>query len=220
MRLLKNSIGFIFLALALVSCSEEKSLQAYLVDRQEDPNFVKFDIPASIITEDNSFLNAEQKEVMATVRKLNVMAYPKKTTGDSLEVEADYQAQKEIIKSIIDQEKYQTLIKFGSPNQGASLKFVGETDAIDELIIFASDEQRGFAIFRLTGDKMDPEKMINMMKDIENGDLDLNQMNGFGNLFNDGDDDYDDSWEDDEGWPEDEEEIQSKLDSIISEIED
>ena len=220
MRLLKNSIGFIFLALALVSCSEEKSLQAYLVDRQEDPNFVKFDIPASIITEDNSFLNAEQKEVMATVRKLNVMAYPKKTTGDSLEVEADYQAQKEIIKRIIDQEKYQTLIKFGSPNQGASLKFVGETDAIDELIIFASDEQRGFAIFRLTGDKMDPEKMINMMKDIENGDLALNQMNGFGNLFNDGDDDYDDSWEDDEGWPEDEEEIQSKLDSIISEIED
>jgi len=220
MRLLKNSIGFIFLALALISCSEEKSLQAYLVDRQEDPNFVKFDIPASIITEDNSFLNAEQKEVMATVRKLNVMAYPKKTTGDSLEVEADYQAQKEIIKSIIDQEKYQTLIKFGSPNQGASLKFVGETDAIDELIIFASDEQRGFAIFRLTGDKMDPEKMINMMKDIENGDLDLNQMNGFGNIFNDGDDDYDDSWEDDEGWPEDEEEIQSKVDSIISEIED
>ncbi len=220
MRLLKTIIGFTFLALAFTSCSEEKSLQAYLVDRQEDSNFVKFDVPASLITEDNSFLNAEQKEVMATVRKLNVMAYPIKKGADSAQAQADYLAQKEIIKSIIDQEKYQTLIKFGSPTQGASLKFVGETDAIDELIIFASDEERGFAIFRLTGDKMDPEKMINMMKDIENGDLDLQQMNGFGNMFNDGDDNYDDSWEDDEGWPDDEQQVQSKVDSIISEIED
>lgn len=219
MRLLKTTIGLVFLALAFTSCSEEKSLQAYLVDRQEDPNFVKFDVPASLITEDNSFLNQEQKEVLATVHKLNIMAYPIKS-GDSVQAQADYLAQKDIIKGILDQQKYQTLIKFGSPTQGASLKFVGETDAIDELIIFASDEERGFAVFRLTGDKMDPEKMINMMKDIENGDLDLQQMNGFGNLFDEGDGDYDESWENEEGWPDDVAEKQSKVDSILAEIED
>ena len=186
------------------------------VDKQEDNRFVKFDVPSSLITEDSDLLNAEQKEVMQSVRKLNIMAYPIKD-GDSLKTE--YQQEKQNVIDILAREQYQTLISFGSPTQGASLKFVGETDAIDELVIFASDEERGFAIFRLTGNDMDPEKFVNMMRSIETGDLDVSQMNGLGQLFDTSDEDYDDSWEDQEGWVDDEV-SETKLDSIIEEIED
>lgn len=209
------SLG-IFLAATLVSCNEEPTLQSYFVDKQEDNRFVKFDVPSSLITEDSDLLNAEQKEVMQSVRKLNIMAYPIKD-GDSLKTE--YQEEKQNVIDILAREQYQTLISFGSPTQGASLKFVGETDAIDELVIFASDEERGFAIFRLTGNDMDPEKFVNMMRSIETGDLDVSQMNGLGQLFDTSDEDYDDSWEDQEGWV-DNEVSETKLDSIIDEIED
>ena len=209
------SLG-IFLAAILVSCNEEPTLQSYFVDKQEDNRFVKFDVPSSLITEDSDLLNAEQKEVMQSVRKLNIMAYPIKD-GDSLKTE--YQQEKQNVIDILAREQYQTLISFGSPTQGASLKFVGETDAIDELVIFASDEERGFAIFRLTGNDMDPEKFVNMMRSIETGDLDVSQMNGLGQLFDSRDEDYDDSWEDPEGWVDDEV-SETKLDSIIDEIED
>ena len=209
------SLG-IFLAATLVSCNEEPTLQSYFVDKQEDNRFVKFDVPSSLITEDSDLLNAEQKEVMQSVRKLNIMAYPIKD-GDSLKTE--YQQEKQNVIDILAREQYQTLISFGSPTQGASLKFVGETDAIDELVIFASDEERGFAIFRLTGNDMDPEKFVNMMRSIETGDLDVSQMNGLGQLFDTSDEDSDDSWEDQEGWVDDEV-SETKLDSIIEEIED
>ncbi|MDC7999063.1 DUF4252 domain-containing protein [Gilvibacter sediminis] len=206
----------ILLAATLVSCNEEPTLQSYFVDKQEDSRFVKFDLPSSLITEDSDLLNAEQKEVMQSVRKLNIMAYPIKE-GDSLK--AEYQIEKQNVIDILAREQYQTLISFGSPTQGASLKFVGETDAIDELVIFASDEERGFAIFRLTGNDMDPEKFVNMMRSIETGDLDVSQMNGLGQLFDTSEEDYDDSWEDQEGWVDDEQN-QTQLDSIIDEIED
>ncbi|WP_435577712.1 DUF4252 domain-containing protein [Gilvibacter sp.] len=209
------SLG-ILLAATLVSCNEEPTLQSYFVDKQEDNRFVKFDLPSSLITEDSDLLNAEQKEVMQSVRKLNIMAYPIKE-GDSLK--AEYQIEKQNVIDILAREQYQTLISFGSPTQGASLKFVGETDAIDELVIFASDEERGFAIFRLTGNDMDPEKFVNMMRSIETGDLDVSQMNGLGQLFDTSEEDYDDSWEDQEGWVDDEQN-QTQLDSIIDEIED
>jgi hypothetical protein len=44
-------------------------------------------------------------------------------------------------------------------------------------------------------------------------------MNGLGQLFDTSDEDYDDSWEDQEGWVDDEV-SETKLDSIIEEIED
>lgn len=219
MKLVSYLLWISLFAVTLLSCNKEPSLQRYLVDKQEDNKFVKFDLPASLIEQDSDFLNLEQQEVLASVRKLNIVAFPIKS-GDSLKT--DYSAEKEILKSIINQEKYKTLMKFGSPTQGAQLKYVGEYDAIDEIIIFASDDEKGFAIFRLTGDKMDPEKMINVMKSVERGDLDLEKFNGFGQIFADDDDrQYDDSWESKEGWDEDEEkEVEAAIDSIISEIED
>lgn len=209
------SLG-VLLAATLLSCNEEPSLQSYFVDKQEDKNFVKFDVPASLITEDSNFLNAEQKEVMSSVRKLNVLAFPIKSEDST---KTQYTAEKEAVIEMLAREQYQTLISFGSPTQGASLKFVGETDAIDELVIFASDEERGFAIFRLTGNDMDPEKFVNMMKSIETGDLDVAQMQGVGQLFAD-DADYDDSWEDQDGWLDDEQDVERVIDSIEKEIED
>ncbi len=74
-------------------------------------------------------------------------------------------------------------MKFGSNNKGATLKFLGEEDAIDEIIVFASDDEKGFALFRLLGDKMQPGQMIKLLNSIENGDIDASKLSSIGQLF-------------------------------------
>ena len=80
-------------------------------------------------------------------------------------------------------QKYKTLIKFGSNNRGATLNYLGEEDAIDEVIVFASDNEKGFAVFRLLGENMRPDQMIKLMSSIDNGDLDLSKFSGIGELL-------------------------------------
>jgi hypothetical protein len=166
-------------ALTLVSCSDGASLQRYYVDKQDDDRFLKVDIAASLLKSDDSkLLTEEQQEILNTVRKINVVAYPNK--GENA---ADYEAEKAIVKEIIAQEQYKTLMKMGSNKSGASLKYLGEEDAIDEVVIFASDDERGFALFRLTGEKMNPGQMIRLMNSVERGDLDVSQLSGIGEIF-------------------------------------
>ena len=74
-------------------------------------------------------------------------------------------------------------MKFGSNSRGATLKYLGEEDAISEIIVFASDDEKGFALFRLLGDNMRPDQMIKLMNSIEKGDLDVSKLSSIGGLF-------------------------------------
>jgi len=72
MILIKYVLGLA--ALTLFSCSNEKSLQRYLVDRQDDDSFLKIDIAASLLQTDNNSLSQEEKDILETVKKINVVA--------------------------------------------------------------------------------------------------------------------------------------------------
>lgn len=168
----------ILAAITLVSCSDGKSLQRYYVDKQDDDRFLKVDVAASLLQSDNQVLSEEQQEIMNTIEKVNVVAYPNK--GEN---KADYESEKVIVKEIIGQEKYKTLMKMGSNKSGASMKYLGKEDAIEEIVIFASDDDRGFALFRITGNNMEPGKMMQLMNSVERGDLDISQFNGIGEIF-------------------------------------
>lgn len=178
MILIKYVLGIGLAALTLFSCSNEQSLQRYLVDRQDDDAFLKVDIAASLLQADSDNLSQEEKDILATVKKINVVAYPIK--GDNA---ANYEVKRQELKDIIDQKQYIMLMKYGSSKQGATLKYLGEEDAIDEIIVFASDDEKGFALFRLLGDKMEPAKMMKLMNAIEKGDIDVSKLKSIGSIF-------------------------------------
>lgn len=188
----KYIIGLGLALLTLISCSDGQSLQRYYVDKQEDDNFMKIDIAASLLQTDSNNLTQEQKDILNTIRKVNVIAFPLADNRD------EYDVEKTKVKEILSQEKYKTLMKMGSNNRGASLKYLGEEDAIDELIVFASDEERGFAVFRLIGNDMRPDQMIKLMNSIDNGDVDVSQFSGIGEIFK-ADIDYDTATKEDFG---------------------
>jgi len=178
MILTRYLILIVLAALALIGCDNGPTLQKYLVDKQDDDKFLKVDVAASLLKNENNSFTQEEKDILATIKKINMVAYPI-ADGNTTE----YEAEKQKAVDILSQEKYKTLMKFGSNSKGATLKYTGEEDAIDEIIVFASDNEKGFAVFRLLGDKMRPEKMIKLMNSIDRGDLDVSKLSGIGQLF-------------------------------------
>lgn len=158
----------VLLSLGVVSCDNETTLQEFYVEHQNDNQYLAFDIPASLLTGDNSALNAEQKATLETIKKVNILGFPLKE-----ENKETYETEKERLTSILKADKYKQLMRYGGGNRKAELYYLGEEDAIDELIVFGSDDEKGFGIARVTGNDMDPEAMIRLLKSFEKGDLNV-----------------------------------------------
>ncbi|RMA64622.1 DUF4252 domain-containing protein [Ulvibacter antarcticus] len=178
MAVLKYILPLAMTVISLFSCSNNESLQRYLVDKQDDDKFLKVDVATSLLQSDENTLSEEQKEILNTVKKINVVAYKIKD-GNM----ADYEAEKGKLAAIVSQEKYKTLMKYGSKNKGATLKYLGEEDAIDEVVVFASDNEQGFAVFRLSGNNMRPDQIMKLIGSVENGDIDISKLSGLGDIF-------------------------------------
>jgi len=164
--------------LSLMSCNTETSLQEYLVAKQDDDTFVKVDLPSSLLDTEKNSLDAEQKEILKSVKKMNVVAYPIKKGNV-----AEYQVEKEKITTILADEKYKLLSKMRSNGMDVMMKYTGDQDAIDEVIVFTSSEEKGFAVFRLLGDDMRPEKILKIVGMIDGSTTDMSQLSGIAEMF-------------------------------------
>src|SRR5690606_31180676 len=169
MKSAKYFTAFLIGIVALTSCND-KSLQKYLVEKQDDDKFVKMDLAASLLQGRNSNFTQEEKDILNTIKKVNVVAYPIKENDT-----ADYEKERAELKAILDQEEYKELTRFKSNEWNATLKYTGEEDAIDEVIVFASDNNRGFAVFRVLGENMRPDQMLKLINSAERGDLDVSK---------------------------------------------
>lgn len=176
--LVKYLTILVLAAASLVSCNDGQSLQRYLVDKQEDDRFLKVDIATSLFLAEDNKLTEEQKDILNTVKKINVVAYPVKSGS-----EADYESEKAKVKEIINQEKYKTLGSVKSKDMQLTMKYLGEETAIDEVIVFANSSDKGFGIFRLLCDDMRPDQALKLMNSMESGDLDLSKISGIGEMF-------------------------------------
>ena len=176
--LIKYTSLLAIVIISLISCNNDKSLQRYLVDKQDDNRFLKVDVATSLFQSNESNLTEEEKDILSTIKKINVVAYPLKN-GNSTEFEAE----KNIAKTIIDQEKYKTLGSMKSNGMLMTMKYLGEETAIDEVIVFASSDNKGFGVFRLLCDDMRPDQALKLMKTMEKGNLDLSKLSGIGEVF-------------------------------------
>lgn len=179
MRNLITKISALFLlGILLISCSNQQSLQEYYVDNQENNNFIMIDVPTSLISDDTQALDAEQKKVLKTLKKINLMAYPIKE-----ETAANYDTEVAKVNTILAGDDYEQLMKMNSDEGGMKLYFKGEEEAIDEVIVFASEDSKGFMLARVLGDDMNINDMFSLMQSIEEGDIDVSQFEGIMDVF-------------------------------------
>lgn len=176
MKTLKT-FGILCAAFLLGACSNERSLQKYYVDNQENKDFMAIDVPASMFTNAEA-LEPEERKTMETIKKINVLAIPKK-----LENQVTIDAEKINIANILEDEKYELLMKYGSGNSKVEIYFTGEEDAVDEIIVYGFDEERGMGLARVLGEDMNPGDILNLIKSLEKGDVDLDGLKGITTMF-------------------------------------
>ncbi|MCM5662867.1 DUF4252 domain-containing protein [Galbibacter mesophilus] len=165
MKNIKNTIAFLLLAVILVACGDgDPSLQEYFVTRGENPNFISLDIPSSILDVNETSLDDKQKEAYESVRKLNVLAFKLNDANKS-----EYEAERNTVQDILKDEKYEELMVINSGKNKGVVKFLGDDDSIDEVILFGSDDEHGFALVRVLGKKMKPENMMTLVEAVEKG---------------------------------------------------
>ncbi|MER3316778.1 MAG: DUF4252 domain-containing protein [Allomuricauda sp.] len=152
-------------ALLLASCASQPSLQEYYVDNSENPNFLSIDVPASILKMDEVNLNETQKEAIESLRKFNLLAFKKNADN-----EAEYEIEKKKVREILKGDDFVELMKINSQYGKGVIKYLGDEDAIDEVIIYGDSKERGFALVRVLGKDMNPAHIIQLMQAIQKSD--------------------------------------------------
>ena len=161
-QFIKYSMMVIAIAILTVSCDNHPSLQKYYVESHENIDFIALDIPVSVLKLKSDDVSDEVKETLKTIKKVNFLGFQLKEDN-----KAEYDDERAKVKEILKNPKYQELIRVGSGGKSLSVKFLGEGDAIDEVIFYGSDRELGFAVVRVLGDGMDPSRMMALASEIQ-----------------------------------------------------
>lgn len=173
------SIALVLMGLlAFNACSSTQSLQEYYVDNSENPNFLSLDVPVSILNLDEVELTEAQKQALSSLRKLNLLAF-KKTDENNLE----YEVEKEKVNAILKNNEYKELMKLKSKYGKGVVKYLGDDDAIDEVVLYGNSTEKGFALVRVLGDDMNPAHLIQLMEVIQKADYDSEALGDIGEFL-------------------------------------
>lgn len=176
---IKKSMVMLLLVIAFTSCNQGPTLQTYFVDNELKPGFASFDVPTSFLNVDGFEMTDEQREAYESVNKLNVLTYIEEDT----EAEA-YKLELEHIKTILKNPKYEELMRGGNATDGKfTVKFLGDIDKLDELIIFANANNRGFIVARVLGDDMNASKLMSLQSVLQNAKIEDSQLNNLTEFF-------------------------------------
>lgn len=169
----------LFLVVAFTSCNQGPTLQTYYVDNELKPGFASFDVPASFINVENVEMTDEQREAYESVDKLNVLTYLENDTNAE-----SYKLELEKVKTILKNPKYEELMRGGNTTDGKFVvKFLGDIENIEELIIFGNANDKGFMIARILGDDMNAGKLMSLTSVLENAKIEESQLKGLTDFF-------------------------------------
>lgn len=177
--IVRNIIPFILLLLLTISCSNSGSLQAYFVDHQEQPGYLTLDVPKSILNINEADLNTDEKEAFKSIERLNMLAY--KIDSENSEV---FNQELEKVKIILETDKYEELMRGGNVKDGKFvIKFTGDVENIDELVLLGHASDKGFAIVRVLGKNMSADKMMNLSKIMSKSNIEEDAFKDLVNFF-------------------------------------
>ncbi|AWX43070.1 hypothetical protein HME9304_00057 [Flagellimonas maritima] len=164
---MKNIIKSLLVLMSafVASCSSQQSLQEYYVDNSENPNFISIDVPANILKMDGADLTDAESEAMESLRKFNLLAFKK--TSENV---AEYQIEKKKVKEILKNDEFVELMKINSQYGKGVIKYLGDENAIDEVIIYGDSKEKGFALVRVLGKDMNPAHIVQLMQAIQKSD--------------------------------------------------
>ncbi|WP_296386468.1 DUF4252 domain-containing protein [Winogradskyella sp.] len=176
---IKKSIVVLLLVTAFTSCNQGPTLQTYYVDNELKPGFASFDVPTSFINVEDVEMTDEQREAYESVDKLNVLTYMIENTEA-----AEYNLELDKVKTILKNPKYEELMRGGNSTDGKFIvKYLGDVDSIEELIVFGNANNKGFMIARVLGDDMNVAKLMSLQSVLQNAKFEDTNLNGLTDFF-------------------------------------
>jgi hypothetical protein len=176
---IKKSIVMLLLVIAYTSCNQGPTLQTYYVDNELKPGFASFDVPTSLINVEDVEMTDDQREAYKSVDKLNVLTFVKEDTEA-----VEYKAELEKVKTILKDPKYEELMRGGNSTDGKFIvKFLGDIESIEELIVFGNANNKGFMIARVLGDDMNVTKLMSLQSVLQNAKFEDTNLTGLTDFF-------------------------------------
>lgn len=169
----------LFVGILAISCSNEPTLQKYFVEKSESSDFIALDLGSSLINTEKMALTDGDKEALNSFEKLNVLAFKK----DSVTDEIQYKTEKEKVKQILKNKKYEPLFKAGNNQNGVSVYMIGTEKNIEEVVAFASSDDSGFVVARFLSDNLTPNTALDLVKLISKTDFDMEQLQPLQDAF-------------------------------------
>lgn len=174
---LKVSMVAFVAVILTVACDTKPSLQKYYVDSKENNAFISVDLPANIIELKDENVSEEVKNTLKTIKKVNFLALQVDENNQEL-----FNAEKEKVAEILKNPDYKQLMRMKTADGNVTVNYLGTEDSIDEVIIFGSDNKRGFALVRVLGEKMNPAEIFGLAQEIKL-DGDSQQLKQLGGLL-------------------------------------
>ena len=155
---MKNILSICLLAIVLVSC-QTKSLQSFMIDHKSDDNFISIDFSLRTFVDNFDDLPKEQKELFEDINKVNFLAFRKNEANST-----SYTDKKEELLGILSTEFEGNQLMSVNAEEGLMKMYADSVeDKAEEIIIFASSDEKGFMVFRLLGDDLNPSNFYKMM---------------------------------------------------------
>ncbi|SHH44022.1 protein of unknown function [Winogradskyella jejuensis] len=164
---------------AFSSCNNGPTLQTYYVDNELKPGFTTFDAPTSLINVDKVELTEQQERAYKSVDKLNALIFQIDENNKE-----QYKVELEKIKTILKNPKYEELMRGGNTADGKFIvKFLGDVESIDELIVLGNANDKGFAVIRILGDDMNANDLLSLRTALDKANFESTDLNGLTDFF-------------------------------------
>jgi len=157
-------IAFLILISIFATSCKTDLLEDYFVKATESPDFFVMNIPSSILTIDESKLDAETKRQINSIKKVNILVY--KNDSDLSKKKQEFaEAEK-----IVNKKTYKNLGKINNDGYKVIFSYQGEPDKIDGLVFLGKDKKYNFLIGRLKGSDVNINNLVKALKHIKDVD--------------------------------------------------
>ncbi len=173
-----NYIALLIITLLLaIACTNDSDLQNYFVNHQDDANFIAVDIPSSILG-DTDEVSDDIKEAIHSFKKLNILAFKKNESNKEA-----YEKERANIKKILAKKQYKDLMRFKDGKNMVIVKYLGTETSVNQIIFFGYASDKGLALVRVLGDKMDVKKALKLVTLARSGKIDTSKIKVLEGMF-------------------------------------
>ena len=84
---MKKAVIILSVLAIFVSCNQQKTIQTYIVEKQDKPGFMSVDLPMSLIQLNSDKVPLDVKDGYESIKKVNVLGLPYLNNNEAYEIE-------------------------------------------------------------------------------------------------------------------------------------